>query len=233
MNTIFKNFIKLNKTKKQTISNLPSLIKNRNEISQYLKDIEEKNITESDPLFLRINIKKYGIDDYLSERESLFKRLILYFKYSKAKFFNKNQYRYEKQLERVNCNSRQMFFNVLPKNYRITFTFALFSALVLTYIIGYFYARLKYDTYARRYMYVHFTSYMLLFEYIDYKVFEFLNKVNQIVPKEFSNKEAEFLFLKGVSDYFERKRINRKINKLIETDVDLLELDEILKKINN
>ncbi len=218
------------------IENLPDLIRkiNRNELSTYKNSVKIEEPSK-DPLYMRIQHEEF---DYIN---LYYKELPLYKKYfiiplkkviSSKLTYNFQKLRFEKEIYRPNSDLREMYFGTQPEKYKITFSALLFFIVFFSYLIGYTWARLKYDIYTRRIMYCNFFSWMMLFEYLDYHSSLVLDRINDIFPKEMSDKEFEFILYKKIRGYMSKKKIQGTIQEIINTDPDLLEVEEMMRRIN-
>ena len=100
-----------------------------------------------------------------------------------------------------------------------------------TYLLGYFYARFKYDIYIRRNMYVDYTSFILAFEAFDYYVTRVLKCIDYYFPLEMTESEYEFVLYKKINSYLQKRKLNKDVDMIIHTDKDVLELDKVMKHI--
>ena len=248
--SLFSKFLKLD-TSAKTVKNLPDLVRkiNKNEIQKYQQiSLEEVEIKKKDPLYMRILKPEFSYIEEINKETTFRKRVFLNIKYLLAKYLNipnKTNFRYRKIIERPNVNLRIPHFNLFNYNYNkpesnfknkkyamftvfITFLFGVYFSC----FIGYFYSRLKYDIYFRKYMYCYFASVMLLFEWIDYHATTVLECLDYYFPKYISDKEAEYIAFKKMQVFLKQRKINRSVNMILGTDPDLLEIDEMLKKIN-
>lgn len=248
--SFFSKFLRMDTTAK-TVKNLPDLLKkiNKNEIQKYQQiSQEEIEIKKKDSLYMRIFKTEL---DYIQEikKETTFKkRVLLNIKYLLAKYLNfpnKINFRYEKIIARPNEELRIPHFNLFNFNYNkpesnfknkkygmFSVFFVFLFGLYFSCLLGYFYSRLKYDIYLRKFMYCYSASVMLLFEWIDYHATTLLEYLEYYFPKYISDKEAEYIAFRKMQVYFKRRKINKNVNMILETDPDLLEIDELLKKIN-
>ena len=192
-----------------------------------------------------------GRREEIRKEMTLRKKLYLNFKYFLGKYFNfNNKYlqmstRYEKIIMRPNKELRNPHFGFSNENYKNSeskfanrtysyFTvFTIFlSGLYLSFLCGYFYSKFKYDIITRKFMYVYYTSFILFFEWIDFNAMNLLEVLDYYFPKYISDKEAEYIAYRKMQIFFKKKKIDKKVNEIMETDPDLLEIDELLKKIN-
>ena len=72
----------------------------------------------------------------------------------------------------------------------------------------------------------------MLFEQVDYYADSFLEMINKLMPKEMSDKELEFILYKKMRSYLLKRRIKNKVDEILKTDPELLEIEDILKRIN-
>ncbi len=100
------------------------------------------------------------------------------------------------------------------------------------YMVGYFWAKLKYDVYLRRHMYVFYFSYMMAFELIDYHAGVMLDIFNSYFPKDMTDKELEFILYKKIASYIAKKKLTTIVDEVLNTNSEVFEIDEIMKKIN-
>jgi hypothetical protein len=227
---VFKFFKKQPKIKE----NLPELIKNarKNELSSKVINIEEVEKAQQDPLMMRINIEKY---DYYQENlkdRALHKKLwynirSLFLRFS----FTHRFFRNEKVLLRPHPNQREPHFDIIPESWRFSNAFKATVILVFAFFTGYFWAKLRYDIYTRRYLYTHLFSIIMAFEYCDYQATQFLNLIEKYFPSSFSDKEAEFIIYRKFRNFFVKRRLEKKVDEIInDKNQELLEIDEKLKK---
>jgi hypothetical protein len=226
----FFNFFRKDKNLK--IENLPDLVRriDKNALTQYKhhKSDIEKSI---DPLYMRIKIEEIDYVDKFNKTLPIYKKYILL---PILKFIPKNSnYRFMKDIYRPHVELREPHFNVKSRKYNLSFTVKIMLMIFYFYFIGYFWARLKYDIQMRRYMYCYLFSYMMLFESLDYKVNLILDKINEYMPKEMSDKEFEFILYKKFCDYITKSKLEKKVNHIINTNEDIFELDQLMKRINN
>lgn len=218
------------------IENLPDLIRkiNRNELITYKNTLKIEEPTK-DPLYFRIKREELDyINLYYKELPSIKKYFIIPLKKvicSKLPF-SIQILRFEKEIYRPNSDFREMYFGTQPENHKITYSALLILLLFFAYLLGYAWARLKYDIYSRRIMYCNFFSWMMLFEYFDYNASLLLDRINDIFPKEMSDKEFEFILYKKIRGYMTKKKIKGKVQEIINTDPDLIEIEEMMRRIN-
>jgi hypothetical protein len=250
---IFSRFFKLDSSAK-TVKNLPELIKriNKNEIAKYQNPlIDPFEHLKKDPLYMRFEKTEYDFIEEIRKEMTMKKKFYLKIKYFIGKYLNiKNKYfnfqnRYKKVIMRHNIELRRPHFGFPNENYKnsesrfanISYSFfsvfsIFLSCLYLSFILGYIYSKFKYDINTRKFMYVYYTSFILFFEWVDFNAMNFLEYMNYYFPKYISDKEAEYIAYRKMQIFFRKKKINKKVNEIMETDPDLLEIDELLKKIN-
>jgi hypothetical protein len=250
---IFSRFFKID-TSAKAVKNLPELIKkiNKNEIEKYNNTIIDPfDHLKKDLLFMRFEKPEFDYIEEMRKEMTIKKKIYLNFKYFLGKYFNiKNKFinlqtRYEKVIMRPNIDLRKPHFGFPNENYKnsesrfANRTYSFFSVftiflgcLYLSFLCGYFYSKFKYDINTRKFMYVYYTSFILLFEWVDFNAMNILENLNYYFPKYISDKEAEYIAYRKMQIFFRKKKINKKVNEIMETDPDLLELDELLKKIN-
>lgn len=248
--SLFSKFLRMDTTAK-TVKNLPDLVKkiNKHEIQKYQQiNQEEIEVKKKDPLYMRISKTEFDYIEEINKETTLKQRVFLNIKYLLAKYLNnpnRINLRYEKVIRRPNEDLRIPHFNLFNFNYNkpqsnfqnkkygmYTVFFVFLFGLYFSCLIGYFYSRLKYDIYLRKYMYCYFASVMLLFEWVDYHATTVLENLNYYFPKYISDKEAEYIAFRKMQVFFKKRKINKNLNLILETDPDLLEIDELLKKIN-
>jgi hypothetical protein len=229
---IFKFFKKTPK-KNVSVENLPDLVRkiSKNELIDY-KAIEIKQKSKKDPLYMRVQPDEI---DYIYEynKQLTVSRKYLYnpLKFFLAKYFK--SLKYEKEIHRPNVELRESYFNEeRPDKFKISFEMALALISFFSFFIGYWWSRLKYDIYTRKWMYTYVFSYMMAFEFLDYQANLFLDKINDLVPIEMSNKELEFILYKNLRTYLIKRKIENEVKGIIETDPQLYEIDNLVKKIN-
>jgi hypothetical protein len=218
------------------IENLPDLIKkfNRNELTAYKNKIKIEEPTK-DPLYLRIKPEEFDYINLYYKELPVYKK---YFIFPIKKFLSSNlrlsirNLRFEKEIYRPNPEFREMYFGTQPEKFKITYSALLVLILFFAYLLGYTWARLKYDIYTRRIMYCYFFSWMMLFEYLDYHASLVLDRINDIFPKDMSDKEFEFILYKKIRGYIAKKKIRGKVQEIINTDPDLLEIEEMMRRIS-
>jgi hypothetical protein len=228
-----KLFPGLFKQEPKVTENLPDLIRklNQTDLTKYDKrfDILEEKPWK-DPLMMRINVEKLNYIKEYNNELTPFKRLRLSIKYYLAKL--KPQYRYDYILHRPNEELRKPHYNFYDENKFTISNLSLFLLIATSaYFIGYIYARFRYDVYLRRMMYVQFTSFMLLFEMIDHYVTSVQDTIEYYFPREFSQIEYEFVVYKWVRGYLRRRKLDKEINLIVNTDPDIIEIDNLIKKI--
>jgi len=229
---IFKIF---KKSQKKTVSveNLPDLVKkiSKNEIIDY-KSIEIKQKSKKDPLHMRV--KQEDIDyiyEYNKQLTISRKYIIIPAKILLAKFFQ--SLKYEKEIYRPNVELREPhFYAQVPEKFKISFEMAFALISFFAFIIGYMWSRFKYDIYTRRWMYTYVFSYMMAFEFLDYQANLFLDRINNIVPVEMSNKELEFILYKKLRTYLIKRKLEKEVKGILESEPELYEIDNLVKKIN-
>lgn len=230
MNKFFNLF-----KRKQKDQNLPDLIRkiNKNELAKYKPiDFDILEQKKKDPLYMRINLEEYKLD-YINEYNkelSFLNKIIL--KIKKHTIFKIPKYRYSKEIYRPAVNLRQPHFNIIPDNYKFSKESTYILVIILFFILGYFWARLKYDIYLRKYAYNYAFSSMMFFEFLDYKANNILDIINYYLPLNFSEQEAEYLIYKKIKTFFLKRKLNKKVEEVIKTDPDYIEINEILNKIN-
>lgn len=249
--SFFSRFLKMD-TSAKTVKNLPDLVRkiNKNEIQKYQQiSLEEVEIKKKDTLYMRITKPEFDYIEEINKETTLRKRIKLNIKYLLAKYLNvipnKINFRQDKIINRPNEHLRIPHFNLPNFNYKnpesnfknkkytmFTVFFVFLFGVYFSCLIGYFYSRLKYDIYYRKYMYCYYSSVMLLFEWIDYHATSALEYLEYYFPKYISDKEAEYIAFRKMQVFFKRRKINKSVNMILETDPDLLEIDEMLKKIN-
>ncbi len=247
---LFSKFFKID-TSAKTVKNLPDLVKkiNKNEIQKYQQiSYEDLEFKKKDPLYMRISKREFDYIEEINREMTIKKRINLNLKYLLAKYFNNPfslNLRFEKIIKRPNQDLRIPHFNFLNFNYKnpesnfrdkkysyFTVFFISIFAIYFSCFLGYAYSRLKYDIYSRKYMYLYYTSSMVFFEWIDHHATNILEFIDYYFPKYISDKEAEYIAFRKMQVFFKRKKINKNVNMILETDPDLLEIDELLKKIN-
>ena len=80
-------------------------------------------------------------------------------------------------------------------------------------------------------MYCYCFSWMMIFEFLDYKAGLILNLVNKYLPLDMSDKELEFILYKKIRTYFKKRKIRGNVNDIINTDPELLEIEQLLRRI--
>jgi hypothetical protein len=230
MNKLYSKLFK--KQQYKTTNNLPDLIRklNKNELMNYERIDAEKE-KENDPLYLRVNIEKI---DYISEynNELTFrKQIYLKYKYYLSKISNKH--RFDKSIHRLDPETREPLYE--RWNYEdmgFGKSSLIILAILLGYGVGYLYARFRYDVYYRRIMYIYYTTYMLMFEALDYHVTQFNNLLNYYFPIDMTDTEYEFIVYKKIKTYLQKRKMEKKIDLVMNTDKEIFELDKVMKKIN-
>jgi hypothetical protein len=227
MKRIYAKFVK--KQQHKVTDNLPDLIRkiNKNELMHYER-VENDKEKEEDPLYIRINIDKL---DYITEYNNeltVRKRIYLRYKYFLARMFDK--YRYEKSIKRDNIEIRQPLYERFEDQGFSRLAFLAY-VIFMGYVIGYFYAKFRYDVYIRRYMYIRYTSFILAFEAFDYKVNKFLKVLDYYFPLEMSDTEYEFIVYKKIKSYLQKRKLKKQLDLVMNTDKEVFELDNLMKKI--
>jgi len=224
-------FFNIFRDKTLKVENLPDLIRkiDKNALTHYKHssaDIENSR----DPLYMRIKIEEIEYVDQYYKTLPLYKKFLLF---PLQRIISKNsKFRFEKEIYRPSVDLREPHFNVKPRKYKISFTVKILLIIFYFYSIGYLWAKLKYDIQMRRYMYCYLFSYMMIFEYIDYKVGLVLDRINEYMPKEMSDKEFEFILYEKICDYFGKRRLQNKVDQIINTDEEVFELDQLMKRID-
>jgi hypothetical protein len=231
MNSIFKILFKNSPTNQshQNIKNLPELVRkiNKNELTSY-QGSGEAFINVNDPLHNRINVEE---PDYIIEYNKELSFLQKYFtnknKRILAKYFH--SLRYQKEIKRPNAHLRQMYFGLIVRqNVHVVMLLIVF----ISYCLGYFWSRMKYDIYTRRYLYVNFFNIIMLHEFLDYHLNNLIESFENYFPREFSEKDYEYILYKKLTNYVIKRRIKKKIEVVLGEDPQVFEIDEMLKKIN-
>jgi hypothetical protein len=213
--------------------NLPDLIRkmNKTDLAKFdsrFDTLQEK--TFDDPLLMRINVEKINYIQASKDEKTLIQRLRESFKYYFAKANNKH--RYDFSLNRPNEELRKPYYGYFDDKFNKISNLTLFLFLSgLAYVIGYTYARFRNDVYVRRFMYVKYTSVMLVFEFVDYHVSKILDTIEYYFPRDFSQLEYEFVVYKKIRNYFRKKRLGKDVDLIINTDPDVVEIDNIMRKI--
>ena len=225
----------ITKRKERNITyNLPDVIKKENsQIKFYQKENESDIFKEKDLLFYRFE-KPIEID-YIKELE------LSGFAYIRMAVKNKLKNilrtigilpKTEKNLKRTNIHLRTPYFSSELSDNKKFLTTQLFVMCVLFfYCIGYGWARFRYDTYWRKYMYTHFTSTIIAFEVLDNYISELLNKFDKVLPKEISDQEMSYIVHKKIYEYANKRKYSKQIDFVLKTDPDLLEIDNLIKRI--
>lgn len=229
---IFKIF---KKTPKKTVSveNLPDLVKkiSKNDIIDY-KAIEIQQKTKKDPLYMRV--KQEDIDyiyEYNKQLTLSKKYLVNPIKILLSKYFK--NFKYEKEIYRPNVELREThFYGQVPDKFKISFGLAFALISFFSFFIGYWWSRFKYDIYTRRWMYTYVFSYMMAFEFLDYQTNLLLDRINNIVPIEMSNKELEFILYKKLRTFLIKRKLEKEVKGILESEPELYEIDNLVKKIN-
>ena len=232
-----RNILNGSDAKMNKPENLPELIKSRNDFIVKAKDLIDpidKILEKEDPLKLRINLTK---PDYIQEYyKSLtmydalcnkIKRLLLFLRL-------KNRREYFTSIERRidDMNMKPNFSYIMDprrsylKNYQMYFISA-----VIFFILGYLWARLRYDVYFRRIGYTLYPTFMIRFEQVDLNIKKVEDKIEYYFPRNMTESEYEYLFYKYIQEYKEEKKLNRKIKKYAYIDEDVFNLDKILGNI--
>lgn len=224
------NIFRIFKKPKNNDLNLPTLIKNmnKNELTNFKPTFVQQE-KSSDPLYMRINIKEIDYNTRLRKELSLIQKYVLYpLKKNLAKI---KKFRYEQEIYRPNPSLREMHFNQKVNKYKISFQFLMILIIFYSYLIGYMWSKLKYCTKTRRYMYSYLFSSMMLFEYVDFMAQSFLEKVNNVIPKEMSDKEFEYILYAKIRNYNTKRKLKKMTEDVLNTNEDIIEIEEIMKKI--
>jgi len=72
---------------------------------------------------------------------------------------------------------------------------------------------------------------MVAFEIIDDYIMRKIEKLDQLLPKEISDKEVSFILYKKIHEYTNKRKYNQQIDFILNTDPELLEIDNLLKRI--
>lgn len=226
----FKFFRRKEKT--HITQNLPDLVRkiNKNELIDYTGGKYEE-INKTDPLYLRINIEDL---DYIKECQQNKPFYQKYFTFPIIRYiakFNFTNFRFSKEIYRPNVNLREMYFGILPDRYKASVLTYYIVLILLAYVCGYIWARLKYDIPTRKFMYVFIFSYMMVFEHLDNNATSLLDFINSIIPLEMSDTEMEYIIYYKLTNYLTKRSMKNKIDAILGTDPELFEIDEIIKKI--
>ncbi len=81
-------------------------------------------------------------------------------------------------------------------------------------------------------MYCYMFSSMMLFEFLDYKAGLILDRINSIIPKEMSDKEFEFVLYKKIRSFITKRNMKGKIEEILGTDPELIEMDNLMRRID-
>jgi len=199
----------------------------RTELSEYrLKNLKE--LTEKDPLFMRINIDQV---DYVTETQRSRKiQDILVIKL--RKFLSKTNYFPEniKVIDRPNHHLRVPYFGKTRAKDKMHILSGFLLTAFFSFLFGYLYSRLRYDIYYRRYFYVYFTSVIIGFEVFDSKVKDFFEKINDYIPIDLDESHLQYILLRKTMDRIEERKLKNKLEEILD-DPDMVELNKVLKKI--
>jgi hypothetical protein len=223
------NIFRIFKKTKNNDLNLPTLIKNMNksELTSYKPTfIEEKT---SDPLYMRIKVKEIDYITRYRNELSFYKKYILY--PLRKNFAKIKKFRYEQEIYRPNPSLREMHFNLKVNKYKISYQLLMILVIFYSYLIGYIWSKLKYDTKTRRFMYCYVFSTMMVFEYLDYIAESILEKVNRIIPKDMSDKEFEYILYSKIRNFYTKRKLKKMTEDVLNTNEDLLEIEGIMKKL--
>ncbi len=80
-------------------------------------------------------------------------------------------------------------------------------------------------------MYTKYTSFILAFEALDYHVTQFNNLLNYYFPLEMTDTEYEFIIYKKIKSYLQKRRLQKQLDLVMNTDKEVIELDNLMKKI--
>ena len=228
----FFNLFKKNQNTSH-VTNLPDLIRkiDKNELINYKSKfkVEEQS---KDPLYMRIEVEEIDyVNMYYKELPYWRKYLFLPAKaiISNVKLLN---LRFEKDIYRPNVDLREKHFDTKLKKYKVSFPTRLLLIIFYSFLIGYVWSKLKYDIYSRRFMYCYMFSSMMLFEFLDYKAGLVLDRINSIIPKEMSDKEFEFVLYKKIRSFITKRNMKGKIEEILGTDPELIEMDNLMRRID-
>jgi hypothetical protein len=224
---------------KENQLNLPSIISKKQELKIYEKiDKQEILKKQEDPLVVRIKKKsELNNNNYIEE---YFNNMSLIKKFSiKSKnFLVKNKFISEKRLwslKRTNSVFYQTpnFADHINKHYFFSKRITVFMIVLLSYTTGYLYSRCTHDVYFRRYGYSFFPTIMTYVDNIDYKLIKFDESLESYFPRDFSEKEYEYLIYNKIMYYYTRRRFDSKLKKIQFIDKDILEIDSMLLNMNS
>ena len=221
---IFKFFKKETKN-----SSLPDLIRklDKNEITSY-KDLSFHEKKFKDPLYMRISVEELDYPKEYYEEIPLYQKYIslpITRKFSKY-FINK---RFEKIIYRPNVSLRKPYFAQKAKIYKMSNFSKFFWVVFLGYLIGYTWAKLKYDIMFRRYMYCYCFSSMMLFEYIDYQIGFIKDVLDKYIPLDMSGDELEYILYKKIRGYYTKRKLETRFEEVVKTDKEIVEVDNLIK----
>ena len=208
--------------------NVPQVAdKLRTALSEYSHK-QQKTIKEKDPLFLRINIEKI---DYVSEIQQT-KKLRDILSLNLIKIASKLNIMPEslKVIDRPNHHLREPYFGTKrSKDKMEVITGFLYTAL-FTSIIGYFWARFRYDVYYRRYLYIYIPSAIIAFEVFDSKLKNIFKIINDYIPIDFDESHLQYILSRKTIDRVHENKLKKTIDELLD-DPDMVELNKVLKQI--
>lgn len=225
--------------KRNSNINLPEIIKTRNELKVRESDIIDpidKILKKEDPLKLRISIEKY---DYLNEYYNnltikdktinSFNRFLLFIGFKSQKYHNMN-------LERI----KDPYFmtpaygqTADPSNSYLLNNYFYMITIGICSILGYCWARLRYDIYFRRMAYSHFPLLMIYFEKFDSYFKKADETLDYYFPKDMNENEFQYLLYKYIVDYKEKRKVLKRISKYDYINKDIIELDKLLNQIKS
>lgn len=223
------NIFKILKKTKNNDVNLPTLIKNlnKNELTNHISTFTQDKT--SDPLYMRINVKEINYISIHRKELPFYKKHILY--PLKKKMANIKKYRNESEIYRPSPSLREMHFNLKVNKYKISYQLLMIICILYSYLIGYMWSKLKYDTNTRRFMYCYVFSTMMVFEYLDYNVESILEKVNRIIPKDLSDKEFEYILYSNIRNFYTKRKLKKMAKDVLNTNEDLLKIEGIIKEL--
>lgn len=223
---------------KETQLNLPSILSRKSEISSYKPADKVKNMKKpEDPLIVRIkknnDLNINLIDEYFNNTSFLQKLNISF-----NNFLIKNKLVSEKRfwsLKRINSKfySTPNYADHFNKHFFFSKRTTLLMLVLLSYTIGYIFSRSTNDVYFRRYGYSFFPTIMTYVDNVDYKLTQLDSFLEYYFPREFTEREYEYLIYNKLMYWNTRRKFDSKLKKIDFIDKDILEIDLILQKMHS
>lgn len=214
---------------------LPDIIKVKNDLminKELVDDLYENQILKNEDLRKnKIKIKNYDFFYEYEKRQTFNKTTLKVFSKLFFKIFSqRNKYSTKRLQDKYFMNPN---FGEIenPKNsYIMNFHFYIYI-LIISFSIGYLWAKFRYDIYLRKLCYNQYPKVIINFEKFDSYLRYIDNILNYYYPKNFTEEEYKYLLHKYIFDFKERSKLNREIKKYEFIDDDVIKMDNILNKI--